>query len=103
MDDELYDVFIAKYYIGIYSVKKQLDPCQMTFITNTLSQYRNGLNGVSHQNKDIINTLHLAFIIGVVDASQPGHTRDTFYSLMQYYLTKVDRSKIPPEIVIPDH
>ena len=93
MDDELQDVFIAKYYIGFYSVKKEMAPDQLIFTCNVMRNYRKGLE--SYQNTEINNMFHLAFIIGIVDASPPGETRDTFYRLMEYYLTKVDRNILP--------
>ena len=99
-DINLEDICLAKYYVGIFSVRKKLEPTQITFTRDVINKMRNGFeNGLLHKNNR--NLFHLAFIIGIVESLEYGENRNIFYKLMNYYLDKVDKSKIPRKIQIP--
>ena len=109
MDDDFHDLFIAKYYIGIYSVLRKLNDEQLKFAIEVIE--RNKIANVSYNNilneKKIENFIqndlyHLAFIIGIVSAtSSTSPSKLTFYNIMNHYLKKVDKNLIPKEITIP--
>ena len=95
------DLFLAKYYIGIYSQTNNLELEKMQYICNTIKNYN---TSDLYQSAKYKNLFHTAFILGILDSMQSHNTtnnREMYMFLLKFYLDKINYKDIPIEFSIP--
>ena len=98
MDDyDIYELFIEKYYIGIYSINKKLETGQMAFTYDIIQKFKYELRNIS---EEIRNILHMAYLLGIVESINESNNNLTFINLFRFYYEKVNKDNIPVEIKI---